>query len=320
MYGPEFLIIYSFFILFTILAYSFLKNKLDETERFPMPPVSAAPDPLEIAYLRGGTNELARAAVFSLTRKNLLKISTQDKTSHIYPTDAQIERKTLSPLEQTALGWFGTTRTVKEIFQKDGLPETLKPHTEMYQARLELQHLLHSRDIIKKNNWLALKTFMIFAGLGLYKISVALATGFTNVFGIIFLTLVAALLLAWVKKMPRLTALGKAYLERLQLAFEKLKAANQMLKLNEASYAPAASTVSSVDPLMLSMGVFGATVLAGTPYNDFNEAFQKAQNQAGVNTSSCGSGCGSSSCSSGGGGADGGADGGGCGGCGGGCS
>jgi uncharacterized protein (TIGR04222 family) len=197
------------------------------------------------------------------------------------------------------LGWFGTTRNVKEIFQKTGLSEALKPHYEMYQARLELENLLPAQYLINRNNSLALKACLIFCALGLYKIIAAVANGYSNIFGIILVTLIGMLVLAWAKKMPRLTRLGEAYLERLQFAFQRLKAADQTLKLNDSQ--PAGATAfSAIDPLILSVGVFGGSILAGTVYNDYNEAFQKAQNHSSVNSSSCGSGCGSASCSSGG--------------------
>jgi hypothetical protein len=115
---------------------------------------------------------------------------------------------------------------------------------------------------------------------------------------------------------PRLTEHGKKYLERLQLAFEKFKYSAK--PTNSIQSQQTATTFGAIDPLLLGVGVFGTAALMGTPYDNYNQAFNKSQQAQTSGGSSCGSGCGtssdSSSCSSGG---DGGS---GCGGgCGGGC-
>lgn len=312
MYGPLFLVLYSIFIVSTIVIYRVLKNRLDRTAHFSLPPIPQNPDPFEIAYLRGGANELARAVIFSLNQKNLVKFVNEEKTSRICPTNVEFERRNLKPIESTALEWFGTNREAKEIFQTNGLAETLKPYYETYQARLEMQHFLTDDETKKRNNRLALKAVLVFSGLGFYKLIAALYNGYPSITGIILVTVIGLIVLGIAANMPRLTKLGETYLKRLQIAFERIKPSNHHPISDQAQ---SSGAMAAVDPFLLSVGVFGGAALAGTIYSDYNLAFQRAQNQSAVNTSSCGSGCGSSSCSSGG---DGG--GGGCGGCGGGCS
>ena len=310
MYGPYFLVLYSIFIVSTIIVYRVLKNRLDQTAHFSLPPIPQNPDPFEIAYLRGGANELARAVIFSLNQKNLVKFVNEEKSSRIEPTNQEFDRRSLKPIELTALEWLSATREAKEIFQKDGLAQTLKPYYETFQARLEMQHFLADDEIKKRNNRLALKAFLVFGGLGTYKLIAALYNGYTNIVGIIIITIIGLFVLGIAANMPRLTKLGETYLKRLQIAFERIKPSNHH-PISEQTQ-PSGAT-AAVDPFLLSVGVFGGAALAGTIYSDYNLAFQRAQNQSAISTSSCGSGCGSSSCSSGG-------DGGGCGGCGGGCS
>jgi uncharacterized protein (TIGR04222 family) len=312
MYGPYFLVLYISFIISTIIVYRVLKSRLDQTKHFSLPPIPQNPDPFEIAYLRGGANELARAVIFSLNQKNLVKFNNEEKSSRIYPTNLQFDRRDLKPIELTALEWFGTTREARQIFQKDGLAEKLKPYYETFQARLEMQHFLTDEEMKRRNNRLAFKAFLVFGGLGMYKLIAALYNGYYNIFGIVLITILGLFVLGVAANMPRLTKLGETYLKRLQIAFDRIKPSNHY-PLVEQSHAPSA-TFPAVDPFLLSVGVFGGAALAGTIYSDYNLAFQRAQNQSAISTSSCGSGCGSSSCSSGGDG------GGGCGGCGGGCS
>jgi uncharacterized membrane protein YgcG len=125
-------------------------------------------------------------------------------------------------------------------------------------------------------------------------------TGRFNVMFTIFLAIVGFVVAIGIGKVPRVTKLGKQYLERLQLAFEGLKYQTPQTLNFQAGAA-------GIDPLLLSVGVFGTGILAGTAFSHYNETFAR-QHQAG---SSCGSSCGSGSSSGDGGGSCGG----GCGGC-----
>ncbi|MBA3786064.1 MAG: TIGR04222 domain-containing membrane protein [Acidobacteria bacterium] len=308
MYGPYFLVFYTLFIISTVIGYRFLRSRLDKTAHFAVPPIPHNPDPFEIAFLRGGANELARAIVFSLVQKNLLKILNEEKISRICPTNVKFEKQSLKPIELTALEWFSTNREAKELFQTNGLAQMLKPYYETFQAKLEMQHFFPDEEMKRRNNRLTLQAFLIFGGLGAYKFIAALYNGYTNFLGIVIITIIGMLVLGLAAKMPRLTKLGKTYLERLQMAFDRIKPSNH----NETSVQTSipSATFAAVDPFLLSVGVFGGAALAGTIYGDYNRTFEKAQSQASVSSGACGSGCGSSSCSSGGGS---------CGGCGGGC-
>jgi uncharacterized protein (TIGR04222 family) len=309
--GPEFLVLYILFIITTITGFRLLKNRLDKTAHFAVPPIPHKPDPFVIAYLRGGENELARTVVFSLAQKNLLKFVNGDKKSEVHPTKIEYDRRSLQPIEQTALNWFDGNRETKEIFKKDGLANTLKMYADVFQSQLEMHHFIPDEEMNRRNSRLALKAFLLFGSLGAYKFIAAFMNGYSNVAGIIIITIIGTIVLGVTAKMSRLTNLGKTYLERLQLAFDKVKPSNHYTELN-ASPVPAA-TFAAVDPFLLSVGVFGGAALAGTIYSDYNRTFERAQNQSG-GSSGCGAGCGSSSCSSGG--CSGGSCGGGCGGCG----
>ena len=311
MPGPYFIGFYIFFIIATIVGFRVVRSRADKTKNFNLPPIPNNPDAFEIAFLRGGANELARAVVFALAQKNLLKFINDDKKApQIYPTVSEFDQRNLSTVERTAYEWFDRTREVNELFQKDGLANQIKPYCETYQARLEMQHLITDDTMKARNNRLTLQAFFIFGSLGAYKMIAAIYNGYWNIFGLVFITIIGLFVLGIVAKMPRLTVLGKEYLKRLQIAFERIKPSKHFPA--ETSVAPSA-TFAVVDPFLLSVGVFGGAALAGTVYSDYNTAFQKAQNHSAG--SSCSSGCGSCSSSSGGGSGCGG----GCGGCGGGC-
>lgn len=315
--GPYFLVLYGFVIVSAIIVFKIVKSRLDYTGKMPLPPIPAEPDPFEIAYLRGGTNELARAATFALNQKSLVEITQNGKDIFIQQT-AKANPPNLKPLERAAFNYYAAPRKPKELFQTNGLKEVLQPFATTYEARLAAQHFLTDAATKSAIGKLSVAFAAGVAGFGAYKLIVAILRGHSNYDFLILMGIVGSIILLVMSRAPRLTAHGEKYLERLQLAFEKFKFAGIDAKANRAPQ-PAMS-FSAVDPVLLGVGIFGTTALVGSAFDNYNQAFhktQQAQNSAG-GSSSCGSGCGtssdSSSCSSGGDG------GGGCsGGCGGGC-
>ena len=319
--GTYFLIIYGFVIFFTLIILAFVKSQIDKTDSLNLPPIPAQIDPYEIAYLRGGINEVARSVVFSLMQKGFIELKTAGKTSEIKRVGNAASVSGLNQIEQLALNWLGTSREAKEFFWANGLTAQLESYGQTFQARLENAQMLNgddTRQSFAPMKWMAY--FVIF-GLGAYKLVAAISHGNHNVIFLIIFAIVGLLIAYTVAKLPRITKLGKAYLDRLQLAFDNLKYQAQAAYIpnGERQGAPQAS-FAGVDPLLLSVGVFGSAILAGTVFDSYNLAFSSAQNQTAAMGSSCSSGCGAgcstgSSCSSGDGGSS---CGGGCGGCGGG--
>ncbi|HEX8288203.1 MAG TPA: TIGR04222 domain-containing membrane protein [Pyrinomonadaceae bacterium] len=316
MYGPYFLVFYGFVIFFTLIFLAFVKTRIDKTSALPLPPIPAQIDPYEIAYLRGGINEVARSIVFSLMQKGHIELTTEGKTTQIRRLNNQTNGS-LSEIERQSLVWFGQTREIKEVFETNGLISYLESYGLTYHSRLERAQLLFNDNL--RNSFAPWKraALVIILGLGAYKLLAALAYGSFNIILLVIFAVAGASIVASVSKLPRVTNLGRAYLERLQLAFENLKYQSQAAYIpNGQQRGTVQPTFGGADPLLLSVGVFGTGILAGTVFDNYNQAFQRAQQQTAA--SSCGSGCGSS-CSSGSSG-DGGSCGGGCGGCGGGCS
>ncbi|KAK0038629.1 TIGR04222 domain-containing membrane protein [Biomphalaria pfeifferi] len=319
MYGPYFLIFYGFVIFFSVIALAAAKNQVDKTDKLALPPVSPQIDPYEIAYLRGGINEVARSVVFSLMQKGFIEIKTNGKDSEIIRINNE-SFDSLTEIEKNALNWFHSSRKPVELFASYGLVETLERYGQMYQARLETQQMLTNDDLRNSYKPWKMTVYLIILGLCLYKLLAALANGNFNVIFLIIFGFVGILIASSVGKLPRLTKLGKQHLERLQLAFDSLKAKTAKSLSNQPAQT-AQTTFAGVDPMLLSVGIFGGGILAGTAYHSYNQAFRTANAQ--TSTGGCGSACGSS-CSSGDSGSssgDGGSScGGGCGGCGGGCS
>lgn len=323
MYGPVFLVFFGFIIFFAVIILAIVKSQFDRTDKMGVPSIPPNLDPFEIAYLRGGINEVARSVIFSLTQKGFVEIDTSAAPAVIRKTPHLPNSNMLVPIEQLALGWLGESREPSEIFNSYGLVNQLESYGNSYRGRLERQNMLTGdadRVVFRPVKW---SVYLLILTLGGYKLLAALAHGQFNIILLIIFMVAGLLIARAVAKLPRRTKLGKAYLERLQSAFDNLKYTSQAAYIpsNQARIVPQ-TTFAGVDPLLLSVGVFGSAILVGTVFDSYNQAFQRGQNlqSAGTSCSSgCGSSCSSSSADGSGGSCSGGSScGGGCGGCGGG--
>jgi len=303
MYGPYFLILYGFLIFFTLIVLAIYKSQVDKTNNLSLPPIPAQVDQYEIAYLRGGINEVARSVIFALMQKGFIEI-LKDGTKTVINKTSPPTRRNLIQIEQLALDWHGNSREPKEVFESNGLVAQLEGYRQMYQARLEQGQMLTGDDMrssLALSRWAA---YLVIFGFGAYKLLASIAHGYYNVILLVIFSITGLVIAASIARLPRVTKLGKAYLERLQLAFDNLKYQAQApyIASTVPRVIPQQATFAGVDPLLLSVGVFGSAILAGTVFDSYNQTFQRAQQQS--TASSCSSGCGSScssesSCSSG---------------------
>ena len=148
MPGVLFLCFYAVFSLLAIVSFYFWKQQNDKTDQLALPPIPPDVDPHEIAFLRGGINELARSVTFSLRQNDLLILETDGKTSRIHPNKHQNNTEKLSHIERSALDWFTVSREPKEIFSSGGLKDVLNPYAQMYEARLKQRKFIvrHADD------------------------------------------------------------------------------------------------------------------------------------------------------------------------------
>ena len=321
MDGPAFLVLYVSVIVLSAVTLGVARVNSDRSDQLSIPAIPADPDPYEIAFLRGGANEVARAVIFSLIQKGLVEIVSDAKTSRLKAVPHGTPSRELPVIEQTALDWLGVSREAGEAFQKKhGLVDQVEPFIYVYRDALEKKQVLTSLESSRRLRKFGIAAALFIVAIGGFKFLASIAYGNFNVAFTIIAGFIGVIAIGAVSTLPRMTKLGKRYLERLRLAFDDLKYRSQTpyIRTSETKVLPQ-PTFAGVDPLLLSVGLFGPSILVGTVFDDFNSAFQRSQQQA--SSGGCGSGgCGSSGCSSG---SDGGGSscGGGCGGggCGGGC-
>ena len=288
MYGPHFLFFYGAVIALTLASCWWALRMLDPTTSLPAPSVPSEPDPYEIAYLRGGENQVARVAIVSLTQQGYLRMS-EEKTGGS-TTEQRIERAPNPPkeghlpqIEREVLGCFSGSHTAQEVFEDGGVTSQIMYTCTRYERRLQSEQLLMPFEVPRP---IKVCGALVIIALGGYKLLAALGNGRSNVWFLIFMGIIA---LVWLFQIcsPRLSSRGQAYLSRLEQAFEGLK-----------DLTPAFARPGFDLKLPLLVGLFGVGVLAGTPFEHFKEMFNQGA------SGSCGGGCGGGGC------------GGGCGGCG----
>jgi uncharacterized protein (TIGR04222 family) len=311
MSGSTFLALFFGVTIASIVVFSVLKRSFDWTSKMPIPNIPHDIDPFEIAYLRGGENELARSVVFSLTKKGFLEITNEAKTSFISQTKSQPNWTELSQIERNVLPFFQVTRETKDIFAANGLVSIVAPFATVCKSKANLSHFLTPEEVKSKTKMFALICAGFIASLAVYKLYLAYLGGISNVIFLIVFLVISLIAFGIMSKTSRLSSLGKKYLESLQTAFDRLKNINSV---ENNQFVPQ-TTFGAVDPTLLAVGIFGTSVLAGSAYGSYEQAFHRSA----ATSSGCGSGCGSS-CSSNSGDSGGGDGGGGCGGGCGGCS
>lgn len=303
MPGPLFLVFYGIVIGFSAISFYFFKPKLDRTLQQPLPRIPQTPDPYEIAYLRGGENELARSLIFSLFQKGFLQITNDGKNSYIVLNQNQPNWTILPQIERNILGWFQNIREIKEVFQPYGLVNLLKPYSMEYENKLKQNNFLTSEDIKTKTRLISYLIFGLTAVLGGYKLTASIVHGRYNLIFLISFIIISFIIFTILGNVKRLSQKGIAYLENLQRAFEKLR--DDPISARK-TFLENAATMNSAEPMLLTLGLFGVSSLIGSGYSEYERAFEKSQkaDMSGgyfsSTGSSCGSGCSSySSCSSG---------------------
>ena len=289
LYGPYFLAFYALAIVAVIVASYVSVRSVDRTQDLASPQVPKQLDPYEFAYLRGGENEVARVAIASLVQRGLLKIAEKGtwnakaRTIDLGRLPAPGE---LGRIEAGVIKWARFPATPQSIFHANGVRSMLTEPCARYEAALAENNLLTPREVKETGARLWLFGSAIIVALGGYKLAVALTKGHNNVAFLCVLGIGGVVCLgAACMRRPRLSHLGKAYLERVKSAYIDLKdQIKQDARLadiwdvsGDTGKARAATAYSDG---LLAVGIFGVAALADTPLADLNTMFARGTRRA----------------------------------------
>jgi uncharacterized protein (TIGR04222 family) len=300
--GPEFLIAFAIISGGCVLCAYWRSRKADPTHAMRPPPIPETVDPFDVAFLRGGYPDLVRLTILDLVGRGYLQADS--KSERIIGAPKPPNQKYLSGTQSVVYEWMKPGRYVAQIMS-ELLPSIETKNLEVARKnRLEAQQWFTTQDQRLKGFVVTIPFVLLIALLAYWKIIVAFSRGRSNVFILIILTMFAIAAVVSIGRLGRRSALGNAFMERLGVAFSRLRdRAGSLVSTNQH------------DHVLLVAATFGLGVLEGTGYEFMPRMFKKAASQQESGSGSTSSGCGSSCGSSCGGGSCGG---GGCGGCGGG--
>jgi len=296
--GPQFLAFYTFL---AVAANGLLRYLLSRSEARPVASIRFAQDQYRIAYLRAGSDEAIRVAMFSLVDRGLLEESKGSVRCAKHCTAANTHR----PLEQAILNraadW--TTFTgISSIGQAN-----VRAAVETYREELEEEELIAGSACEHARSKLRQTFIWPLLAISVLRIVNAITQGRYNIGFLIILT-VAALLFLQMAGRKRLTQHGAATLARLEVLFTRLRRNADRLQ-------PGGQTTDAV--LLFAIFGFGAlpAVFQAHYVHLFPAPAPTLSSSGNSSSSGSGGGCsGSSSSSCGGSGCGGGCGGGGCGG------
>jgi len=282
LYGPQFLVFYLVFGVALLAGLAYLRRSNDPD---PSTPVHLT-DPYQIAYLRGGANEVMRLATIGLIDRGLLKVNG----TKVQVSDQGRAAPVTHPVERAILESFRTESQATSVFSNAALKKVCEP----YRPPLVDLGLLPDDAAKRRALVYALCAAGILLAVAAIKIEVALARGRSNIQFLIILTILLVIFALSMAALRR-TRRGDAFLKDMRTLLGSLKD-------RSSAFVPRSNT----DEVLLLSAVFGVAALPAGAYPYARALFPKAgaDGSSCGSASSCGSSCGGGGC------------GGGCGGCG----
>jgi uncharacterized protein (TIGR04222 family) len=216
-------LVYAGFAIAVIAAAWRMISARDGTGPQELPPVPAAFDPYDIAWLRGGKHAVIRTVIYALHQRGLVEVIPPG-----WFRDSQLVAKdgaggaTLTALEARVLDAVLSPVRPAALF-RGALPSDVGRLYERLQARLESERLCRSADDKSLATMIMLIAALFLVGLPLYWFQVeGSAMQPPPSFGFLLLLTFPALTILWgvgPVAMAHLTARGLAHVSRIQTAY-----------------------------------------------------------------------------------------------------
>jgi len=226
--GPDFLVFYLVFMVATTLVVWAYRWHMESGS--PGEEVAAgkeiAEDPYQVAYLRGGRDEVIRVAVISLIERGLL----QAEAEKLVVTDPDAADKVRRNLDKAIL----------MMAASDGRAQSLYSHDLVLREADLIAEPLRKLRLLSDERIKTVRIVAMVAAVGLLwlvagaKIAVALSRGRTNILFLIILAVVAPVAVGLVT-LPRVTALGRKTCNYLQTMFARLRDRRETFQLTHTT-------------------------------------------------------------------------------------
>ncbi len=306
MRGPDFLAVYVGVAVMVLVASGLAVRWLVPPSLDAPPTIEGAPNPYEVAFLRGGPPDVTRLAVADLMQRGLVTIADEPralgllKTKVLKAVGSGEGVADLHPVAATLLETIGHKPRQPAIVFRSDFQTALCEDMQRLETTLREAGLLTSEEAFTVSRTARVIGSLLLVGLAGYKVAAAIRSDHWNLGFLVALTAISVIVLMIVTAQRRLTSAGRVQLKRWETAFADARTA---VKSTTIGTAPEPA-------FLLGCALFGVAAMEGTAFASLHDAYQRAASSGGGCgagfSSSCGTGCG------GGGGC-----GGGCGGCGG---
>lgn len=196
----------------------------DKTGSENTPEVPTSPDPYEIAYLRGGPEEILRLVLFDLANRGYALLTTEEsvfsKNYWLGPSEGAPPTSYLTPLERHVLEQLGEKGArLSDLLQSPTVLAIVQTHCANYEQALSHEELLLEAGTRKWIKGIRLVCLGIIAMLGAVKLLIAQDM-------LLFVAIITAITLAagiLGTKIKWRTDKGERYLEALKETYSTLK-------------------------------------------------------------------------------------------------
>ncbi|SPJ14266.1 membrane hypothetical protein [Syntrophobacter sp. SbD2] len=250
MKGVEFLRFYIATMAAALIFGWWFIRKGDSTREEAALPLPANPDPYELAYLRGGVQEVIRLAVFKLVQVRSLAAAAKNR--RIGRVEGSSEPQSMSDMERVVYRELSVPQKMASVCKR--LSTEFKELCYPLETRLNGERLLVVDSFISRARLTKTALLLFIVLLSGYKLVVALSRGRTNVMFLVFSAFIGVILTVKIFAAPRLSARGRDYLKR----FQK--------ELKDQKNAVVPDTDIENPALTLLVALSGFAVLHGTPY------------------------------------------------------
>lgn len=281
--GPVFLVLYGVFAAGALFWAWLSVRRADRTECKKLPLLPQAPDAIELAYLRGGADQVVRTIIYDLVSRGFARLTN----TGVVRTETRPGAE-LSEIESLVLAELDKERKPAALFFALQGNARFKALLAPARKNLTEMGLLLSDSVYSQSRKALAFGALALLGVGCAKIALALAMGHNNVLFLILLMLPSLILLIFLTHVPPgrpASRRGLAYLENMRVAYRD--------RLDEAIAAPGATRGHAFDASTLFLvSLFGFSALTGTADADFAETFKRSDSNSGGCGAACGSGCG----------------------------
>lgn len=250
--------LYFVFLITCLFVAGARMKAADRTDRERLPPVPETPDPIEVAYLEGGADQVIRTVSYALVQRGLVAPTEDGKLAWTGKPSLDVS---LAPIESLILASLQSDPDAHSLLSRlhddRELGELLAP----VRARLSAQNLLLPVEVRQQAVALrAAVSVLIVAFAAIFLVFIFASGQQENVMPVVLLAAASIVALLWVTHAGGLRSkLGQAYLAMMKLAYQD-RLRHSLANASLRGAGPA------FDPNSLFLiGLFGLSVLKGTP-------------------------------------------------------